>query len=104
MDPSGAIHPDAIRLNAERTTYEGGARLADAHEARRMMILALPADKFLDREHLNDCINEVATWAPDVLRQAMLRKMGGDLAGGHLLRPDELEALRARWHTASGRP
>jgi hypothetical protein len=104
MDPSGAVTPEAIALNSERTTYEGGARLAQAHEERRMLILSTPADKFLDDEHLNDCINEVATWAPDVLRQKMLRKMAHDLARGHLLRPDEVAALRAGWRKSSGQP
>lgn len=95
MDKSGAVTAEAIALNAGRATYEGGAAAKASEDERRRMILRCPPEKFLDAEHLRDCVEDVATWAPDTMRQKMLRKLGGGLAGGHVLRSDEVDELRA---------
>ncbi len=100
---AGAITPAARALNEGRTTYEGGAVLADAHEARRMLILGLDAERFLDEEHLADLVEDVATWAPDVMRQKMLRKAGAGQLRGKVLSPYEYEAYLAQWRASNAK-
>ncbi len=97
MDQSGAVTEQAKALNSERVTYAGGAVLADAHEERRALIYATPPGKFLDEEHLNDCVTETATWQPDIMRQKMLLKLAGGLARSYILQPHEKAAIVAHW-------
>lgn len=96
MKRTDAVSEAAKDLNDRRVTYEGGAARAEAQDVRREMMLLVPADKFLDEEHFLDCIEEVKTWAPDAMRQKMLRKLGGGQARGHVLRQDEFDAIAAR--------
>ena len=100
MDTSGAISDEAKRLNEGRPPYEGGAAAKAREDLRRELIKACPAERILDAEHMHDLVEHVATWAPDIVRQAALRKAGSGQLGQRILRPDEYDALLAQVRAA----
>jgi hypothetical protein len=95
-NPSGAVTPEAQALNEGRVTYDGGAARAREQDIRRLMMEGLPADRILDAEHMEDLIEHVATWAPDAVRQKMLRKAGSGQLWGRVLHQSEWDELQAK--------
>lgn len=95
MDQSGAITEQAKDLNDRRVTYDGGAARARAQDLRRVMLAGLPSERILDKEHMVDLVEDVATWAPDAVRQKALRKAGASQLWGRVLTPQEYADLEA---------
>jgi len=100
MDQSGAVTDKAKELNAPPNAWASSAERAARQDERRMLMGYLPSERILDDEHMADLVEHVASWAPDIVRQAALRKAGSGQLRGRILRPDEYDALLAQVRAA----
>jgi hypothetical protein len=95
MNQSGAITDKAKELNTPPNAWPSARELADRQDERRLMLQFLPADRFLDQEHLNACAAGDHGGPNDPYRQMILRKAGAAVSGQLMLRPHEFEEYLA---------
>jgi hypothetical protein len=96
MDSTYPMTPEAKRLNLGRDYLPDRMSQLDEHDERRRLTLYLPAGRVLDQQQLDLITSGAQTWAPLIVRRQLLAEAGARAVGqGMILRPEELEQLRA---------
>jgi len=97
MADTGAKTYEAQMLNATTDQWKTQAQRDEELRERRLLTIAMPDGKVLDREMLDLITRDEVTWAPLRLRRQRLVELGAANGGaGMIMDPQDVEALRAR--------